>query len=213
MDYELKVGADCAAAGVIEARWDAKRADGALMHQYVSRWNKPDVRWNVFDTESLAPRTWQPVGATTGTDAAVATSQPSASQTADESTGQSIGAATTVPQNAPTTDIRMGSDLYRVSVPLTEVCKEDWKLQAKRYAVTPHGLINWGAAAGNIQKLPQGATGWSVVTSFTTDTNGQFYYKIPYPSVPTKYRAVIYDTQYIFGDITFTYDMNPQPGC
>jgi hypothetical protein len=73
---------------------------------------------------------------------------------------------------------------------------------AVRAITPPRGRLHqlrWRARIDS--ELPQGATGWSVVTSFTTNSNGQFSYKVPYPNVSTNYRIVLYDAQYIFGRI------------
>jgi hypothetical protein len=196
----VALGAYCAAAGVIDARWDAKRADGVLMHQYVSRWNRPGVPWNVFDTESLAPRTWQPAGATTGTDPTVATRQPTLSPSAGKPSKSQSTEATSIPQNAPVTDVRMGSktELTASYSGLT------WTTTGTvtRYAITPHGFIPYGGVVGSIQRKRYDATGWSVVKNVTADGAGKVSMTGEWDGYPSYWRIVFYDAQYIFGNIS-----------
>jgi hypothetical protein len=201
--YEVPVtrGADCAAAGVIDAQWDAKRADGALMYQLMFRWDYPET-WNVFDNDSLAPWTWYPAGATTG-DITLATNSKSAATPTPESSS-SNQAATTVPQNTPTTDIRMasGGRLYWVPAdpdPYTHTYA--FYVDASRYAITPADFINYGGAKGSLQKRAEGASGWTVLASFTLDSAGHFGIVLPAPTVKTYYRVALYDAQYIFGSL------------
>ncbi|MDX3003478.1 hypothetical protein PWY87_17455 [Kribbella solani] len=91
----FSLGADCASAGVIDARWEAKRADGAVMKKAFFNFSYP-TSWSVFDTTSLAPWTWQPAGARTRGDTTLATAGQNTPSTADTEQIQA-----TVPQNTP----------------------------------------------------------------------------------------------------------------
>lgn len=210
----FSLGADCAAAGVIDARWEAKRADGVVMKKAFFNFSYPSS-WSVFDTTSLAPWTWQPAGARTRGDATLATKD----QRTPSAAGSSEQVQASVPQNTPTTDIRMMSKVE--SVPVSQ---EDWcagntaAVYAQRYAIAPHGLINYGGRTGSIQQLNTSSGGWFVLTNFTTGSDGRWkgYHK-PVGTVGTvvSLRVVIYDGQYIFGSISPTYTgaLQPPPDC
>ena len=107
----------------------------------------------------------------------------------------------------------MMSKAYFVAISPTEVDKEQLKVQARRYAITPAGFINYAGAEGSIQQHPKGASGWSVVSSFTTDSSGQFFIQVPYPTVDTDYRVVLDDAQYIFGSISQSVNVIGRPCC
>jgi hypothetical protein len=190
------LGADCAAAGVIDARWEAKRADGVVMKKAYFNFDYP-ASWAVFDATSLSPWTWQPVGAVTRDDPAAAEFE----QTPTTRGTEQIQA--TVPQNTPTTDIRMMSVVQAVE---SSDCRNH--IQAQRYAITPHGFINYGGRTGSIQQLNPTTGGWFVLGSFTTDSTGHAVTDTVSPSPEgtiISIRIVIYDGPYIFGSISPTY--------
>ncbi|MGW6197271.1 hypothetical protein ACWF0M_14105 [Kribbella sp. NPDC055110] len=172
--------------------------------------------WSVYDNASLAPVTWQPAGALSPTNPAIAvrsetpatgTSTPAENQPADAS----------IPQNAPTTDIRMISKVE--GLPTTDddcAAGVNSDVFAQRYAIAPHGLINYGGRTGSVQQLNTSTGGWFVLQSFTTDSTGRWRgnTKTPSPVGSTvSYRVVIYDGQYIFGSISPTYTGTVLPPC
>jgi hypothetical protein len=200
------LGADCPAAGVIDARWEAKRPDGVVMKKAFFNFSYPSS-WSVYDTTSLTPMTWYPAGARTPGDITLARTGQATPSDAN-ATNQT---AATVPQNTPTTDIRMASTVVAVASP--ECTGAVW---AQRYAITPHGLINYGGISGSIQQLNPTTGGWFVLASFTTDSSGRWQGAMSNPGAGTTVsrRAVIYDAQYIFGSISPTYTgIPPDPIC
>jgi hypothetical protein len=52
-ETDLHPGADCASAGVIDARWEAKRADGVVTKKAYFNFDYP-ASWAVFDTTILS---------------------------------------------------------------------------------------------------------------------------------------------------------------
>lgn len=196
------LGADCAAAGVIDARWEAKRADGVVMKKAFFNFSYP-ASWAVFDTTSLAPWTWHPAGARTRSDTTLATD----GEPTPGAVGTSEQIEATVPQNTPTTDIRMMSKVEALETTLEEAEKCIASVWAQRYAIAPHGLINYGGRTGSIQQLNQTSGGWFVLGSFTTGSDGRWKGQIANPGAGTTQsrRVVIYDGQYIFGSISPTY--------
>ncbi|MEU4395247.1 hypothetical protein [Kribbella sp. NPDC023855] len=154
----VTVGADCAAAGVVFAQWDARREDGTVAHQYLSRWNKPDVQWNVFDDTALGLRTWLPAGATTGPDPALA----KAGQT-----------EATVPQNTPKTDIRLKATGQLVSWSFVEGCKTTFNVFATRYAARWDGYVKYPGATAGLQARPPDHSSIIYADYATTDSEGK----------------------------------------
>ncbi|MBB5977293.1 hypothetical protein [Kribbella solani] len=164
----------------------------------------------MFDTTSLAPWTWQPAGARTRGDTTLATAGQQTPGTADS--GQ-IQAA--VPQNTPTTDIRMVSKIDALP---TNNCAGgiNAHVYAQRYAIAPHGLINYGGRSGSLQQLNSSTGGWFVVQNFTTDSTGHWRGNVTWPSPvgsALSARVVIYDGQYIFGSISPTCTGTTLPPC
>jgi hypothetical protein len=203
MQPTFSLGADCAAAGVIYARWEAKRADGVVMKKAYFNFSYPTA-WSVFDTTSLAPWTWQPAGATTAGDVTAAKVDGKTPVAPSESEGANQVAAA-VPQNTPATDIRMESRIAGYFVPADpDPYHRAWLFaidNATRYAITPHNFILYGGARGSLQQRAQGAAGWAVIANLTTDSSGKWAINLPGPTVRTEYRFVLYDAQYIFGAI------------
>jgi hypothetical protein len=192
------IGADCTAAGVIDARWEAKRSDGLVVKKAFFNFSYPSS-WSVFDTTGLTKWTWQPAGARTPGDITLADN----GQATPSDTNTTEQAEATVPQNTPTTDIRMMSKVDGVETDIPYHVA----VWAQRYAITPHGLINYGGISGSIQQLNAGTGGWYVIASFTTASNGRWDGTLPctWEGTTQSRRAVIYDGQYIFGSISPTY--------
>jgi hypothetical protein len=188
--------------GVVDARWEAKRADGVVTNKAFFNFNYPEFL-TVYDTASLAHLTWQPAGARSTANPALARGNKPATQ-GPRAARETQQADVTVPQNAPTTDVRMRSTLGFACVlnhgdpNTTQIF---FSTSSSRYAITPKGFIRYAGAAGSIQKR-SGTNGWSVATNFTLDSQGHFEGLLPRPGVRTDYRSVIYDAQYIFGGIS-----------
>ena len=199
----VTLGADCAAAGVIDASWVSKRADGVVTNKLFFNFNYPES-WSVYDNASLAPVTWQPAGARSTTNPAIA-GQSETPATGAPDAPENQPADVSVPQNTPTTDIRMMSKVELLPYENDECHGHVW---AQRYAITPHGLIGYGGRSGSIQQLNPSSGGWFVLTSFTTDSTGHWLGRVTSPSPvgsQASLRVVIYDAQYIFGSISPTY--------
>ncbi|MFC9688302.1 hypothetical protein ACFTSF_07145 [Kribbella sp. NPDC056951] len=195
----VTLGADCAAAGVVDARWEAKRADGVVTNKLFFNFGYGD-KWSVYDNASLAPVTWQPAGAYSSPDPAIAGQGRAQSAGTPSPAGNQPAAS--IPQNSPATDIRMMSKVDAVA---SEECiAEIW---AQRYAIAPHGLINYGGRTGSVQQLNTSSGGWYVIASFTTGDNGHWRGTLPntWAGTTQSRRVVIYDGQYIFGSISPTY--------
>lgn len=205
------LGADCAAAGVIDARWEAKRADGVVMKKAFFNFDYP-ASWAVFDSTNLAPWTWHPAGARTRGDATLA-----AEGEQTPSTVRSEQIQATVPQNAPITDIRMMSKIEALPTDDADCAAGvNSDVYAQRYAIAPHGLINYGGRTGSVQQLNTSTGGWFVVQNFTTDSTGHWRGNVKWPSpvgTTISARVVIYDGQYIFGSISPTYTGGTVPSC
>ena len=199
----VTLGADCAAAGVIDASWVSKRADGVVTNKLFFNFNYPES-WSVYDNASLAPVTWQPAGARSTTNPAIA-GQNETPATGAPNAPENQPADVTVPQNSPTTDIRMASKV--------QALEHDGEcghglVWAQRYAIAPHGLINYGGVSGSWQQLNTSSGGWFVLKSFTTGSDGTWTGPVSSPSpvgTQVSLRIVIYDAQYIFGSISPTY--------
>ncbi|QNE20100.1 hypothetical protein F1D05_22020 [Kribbella qitaiheensis] len=199
----MPAGSDCLTAGVTEARWEARRPDGVLAYKTFFRFGHAETL-HIFNGAPLAIWTWQPVGALGSGDAtlqkasnAAATPTPGhASATQPRLTSVSLA------QNTPKTDVRMDSFVDLVTYPPSSGTIGLW-VHGIRYAITPNDYIPWGGAAGSFQYRPVGGTTWTVLKSFTTDSQGQFRYNYSWPG-KRQYRAVIYDQQYIFGFISPT---------
>jgi hypothetical protein len=202
MNPVMQLGGDCTAAGVTEAKWEARRADGVLMYQTFFNARKPE-KWHLFDKSSLAPWIWQPAGATGVGDLTV--SRPDElSRSASPEDARSSAIAASIPQNTPTTDIRMASTVEMVTV------ADKAQVWARRYAITPHGFINYGGRTGSVQQLNRASGGWFVLKNFTTDSTGRWTMDnidnaVGEPGDEISLRLVIYDDQYIFGSISPTY--------
>lgn len=209
----VSLGSDCAAAGVIDARWDARTADGTLRHQFVSRFNKPALPWNLFDTDGMGVWTWQPAGATTGGDVTVATRGSSATPG-----GKTASAATSVPQNTPTTDIRFASWAFWHPTNLTKPCVLNLPVGGLKHDINgdPASSLQWApyaGARGSFQQLLRGSTTWTSISGATLPSSGDLEINIPWPKVTTHYRFVLYDAPTIWGDISELNTWDPSPGC
>ncbi|TDO45675.1 hypothetical protein EV651_12864 [Kribbella sp. VKM Ac-2571] len=209
----VSLGADCAAAGVIDARWNTKSPDGALQHQFVSRFNKPALPWNLFDTDGLGVWTWQPAGATTGGDVTLAIQGSTASP------GRTAAAeAISVPQNTPTTDIRFASEAYWNPANLTKPCVLNLPAGGLKHDINgdPASSVQWvpyAGARGSFQQLQRGSTTWTSISGATLPSTGKLEINIPWPKVTTHYRFVLYDAPTIWGSISNLYTWDPSPGC
>ncbi|WP_432947996.1 hypothetical protein ACQPXM_12490 [Kribbella sp. CA-253562] len=144
----VRRGADCAAAGVVEARWDAYTADGTLVHQLIFRWDYPD-RWNVFDSDKRGPWTWRPTGATT-----------------DLETDRPL-----VPQNTPVSDLRLGSTAYLTS--RRDGRRITLSAHIGRYDVKTAATESWSGARGELQLREPGNTVWTTFKHVTADSRGE----------------------------------------
>jgi hypothetical protein len=201
----LNRGDDCKAAGVFDALWDGKRPDGVLKYQAILAFDEPDF-WLVFHTDSLSVYTWHPSGARAYSDVTLATDGRTAATPPIRTTGgQSPQATTTtVPQNTPTTDVRLGSSVGILASGRSDGTGVTITARAHRWAITPAAPIVYAGASGSIQYRPNGGSTWTVLTSFTLNSNGEY----PYTYKPTQlrdYRVVVYDAQYIFGGISATW--------
>jgi hypothetical protein len=140
--------ADCAAAGVVEARWDAYTPDGTLVNQLIFRWDFPD-EWHVFASGKRGPWTWRPAGAKT-----------------DLETDRPL-----VPQNAPITDLRLGSIAYLTAhrdgrrITLTA--------SFGRYSTATAATESWPGAHGELQLRKPGGAAWTTFKYVRADSRGE----------------------------------------
>lgn len=194
----ISKGADCQAAGVTEARWDAKQADGSLMEQAVFRFTQP-YEWVLLDFQWLGAWTWHPAGAKAPGDPALArkdagTPVPGAS---DPRAVQEI----TIPQNTPKTDIRSKSIAYISPSRPANSMLVTINTTVTRYAQTTDGFIGWGGAKGQIQWKRDFETTWKPLKDVTADANGKYSWSYTATGEPgsLKYRVYYPSVQYIFG--------------
>jgi hypothetical protein len=194
----VALAGDCASAGVIEAKWQAKRADGTLMNELYFNRTRPSY-WDLFDAASLGTWTWHPAGARgTGVLAKKNTSNSTASPSGAET------AEAEVPQNTPVTDIRLWGGATLVSWtfssgPPTAPCGLNitFNASAIRYAAAWNGNVANAGAAGSIQWRPSGSSTWTNVASITTGSNGAGSVTRTFPG-KGDYRVWINDAQYVW---------------
>lgn len=213
-DLPLTLGADCAAAGVIEAKWEAMDAAGKVMNKAFFNFNKP-TNWALYDGVTLGTMTWQPTGAR-------GVVNPAAAKTGQTPSVGSNNAAVPIveiPQNTPKTDVRARSVVYNASPDRgTNPCILHLKMYGERYdptsdPVPTDGMIDYAGGRGSFQQLQRGSTTWTSISGATLSSTGQMQINIPWPKVITHYRKVLYATATTWGSTTPLWTENPKTGC
>lgn len=194
----LRLGADCAAAGVTQARWNLVNPGGStVIDTAVFRWES-EFTWARADKDGLGIWTWQPAGAI-GTDPALTVTQ---TQTPAPSSPQSVAS---VPQNQITTDIRLASNVG-ISRTATEPSTGRYSVYVDAefysYAEPDRVYLPWGGGTVQLQSRTKGTTTWTAVHNGTLDANGYLTY--PSTAVNKEYRAYIFSSTAIWGGLTTT---------
>ncbi|MFI5728720.1 hypothetical protein ACIA49_01290 [Kribbella sp. NPDC051587] len=210
----MSLGPDCAAAGVVEAKWEAKDAAGNVMNKAFFNRNEP-TRWPLFGGVTLGVWSWQPTGARGAVDPALAKTGQTPSAASGDGAAQ---IAAEVPQNTPTTTVRVMSAATFLSVSQTQPCVLPLKAYGTRYnpASDPtksDGMAKYEGGRGSFQKLERGSTTWVSISGATLPASGQLQINIPWPKITTHYRFVLYDTTTAWGSISQMLTYDPTAGC
>jgi hypothetical protein len=207
----MTLGSDCAAAGVIEAKWEATDAAGNVMNKAFFYFDQP-TKWHLYDGVTLGAWTWRPTGAQGVGDAALDKTGKT------QSSGSAEQASVAVPQNTPTTDVRVGSWATWQVGSDPNPCVLVLSAFGMRYdpssnVNTGDGMVVYSGARGSFQQLLRGSTTWTSISGATLSSTGQMQIKIPWPKIITHYRFVIYSAPTIWGATSYLLTYNPQAGC
>jgi hypothetical protein len=210
----MTLGADCTAAGVIEAKWEARDAMGKVMNKAFFHFGTAN-KWHLYDGSTLGKWTWHPTGAEGTGDVTLAKT----SNTPPASSGDGAMQATVaIPQNTPTTDVRAGSRAGWKVVAQTQPCVLPLLAYGMRYdpasnVYTGDGQIQYAGGRGSFQQLQRGSTTWTSISGATLPSSGQLQINIAWPKVTTHYRFVLYDAATVWGSTGNLLTYDPSVGC
>lgn len=209
----VTLSSDCAAAGLIEAKWAAKYdllgGDGSLMNELYFNRTDPS-EWSLFDAARLGVWTWTPGGAR-GSDI-TATSAGRSSTPAPRSANTEQAAAD-IPQNSPATDIRLAARGDLVSWNFVAGCKTTFNAVATRYAAKWNGYVSYAGATGRLEFRPLDHSWFTKLADLNFDSAGKASATVNTNGVTGEYRVWVNNVYALSWDASSSWKAIANPSC